>query len=375
MQEASKLVAFYLPQYHPIPENDSWWGPGFTEWTNVSRARPLFSGHYQPHIPADLGFYDLRLPETRADQAALAARYGIGAFCYYHYWFTGRRVLERPFNEVLASGKPDFPFLLCWANEDWTRAWDGHSRQVLLEQVYSPEDDRAHFEALLPAFTDRRYLKKDGRPIFLVYRARNLPDARATTNRWREMARAHGLPGLYLLRMESFWEESGDPEPLGFDAAVEFQPEWRVLADPRWRRTIRKGMRRFGLTWPGSLRHNIHNYADVVRRALEKPRPDYLRYPGVAPSWDNSARRTWDGLILEDCQPKIYEDWLRAVLSREQPEMVFINAWNEWAEGCHLEPCRRWGHAYLEATKQALTGAPLTRTEPAPSKQASLQPT
>lgn len=372
MHENTKAVAFYLPQFHPIPENDAWWGPGFTEWTNVSRARPLFHGHYQPHVPADLGFYDLRLPETRHAQAELAARYGIGAFCYYHYWFNGRRVLERPFNEVLASGSPDFPFCLCWANEDWTRAWDGHSRQVLLEQVYSPEDDKKHFEALLPAFTDRRYLKKNGKPIFLVYRARNLPDPRATTNRWRELARAHGLPGLYLLRVESFWDESGDPTALGFDAALEFQPEWRILHDPRWKRSIRKVMRRFNITRPGRFRHNLHSYESVVKRALEKPRAEYLRYPGVAPSWDNSARRAWDGLILEDCQPRMYENWLRDVIARDEPEFVFINAWNEWAEGCHLEPCRRWGHAYLEATQRALGSGREVKVFPARKPEPAL---
>ncbi len=364
----TQLIAFYLPQFHPIPENDAWWGAGFTEWTNVSKARPVFAGHYQPHLPADLGFYDLRLPETRQAQADLAAQYGIGAFCYYHYWFNGRRILERPFNEVLRSGEPNFPFCLCWANEDWTRAWDGKSRQILLQQVYSPEDDRRHLESLLPAFADRRYLKKDGRPIFLVYRSKNLPDPHATTKRWREIARASGIPDLYLLRVESFEDEVGDPREIGFDAAVDFQPEWRSLRDPRWRREIRQRMRKFGITWPGTLRYNIHNYAAVVQRSLDRPRPNYLRFPGVAPSWDNSARRLWDGLILKDCQPKIYEHWLRETIARQEPELVFVNAWNEWAEGCHLEPCRRWGRAYLEATHRALAAnsmAPFPKPAPA----------
>ena len=182
-------IAFYLPQFHPTPENDEWWGKGFTEWTNVTKARPLFPGHYQPQLPADMGFYDLRLPEAREAQAALAREYGIHGFCYYHYWFNGRRILERPFNEVLASGKPDFPFCLCWANENWTRVWDGGEKNVLLEQKYSHEDDLAHIESLIPAFRDERYIRIDGKPLFLVYRTGLLPNPARTAEIWREAAK------------------------------------------------------------------------------------------------------------------------------------------------------------------------------------------
>ena len=354
---ATQLIAFFLPQFHPVPENDTWWGPGFTEWRNVAAARPLFRGHYQPRLPADLGFYDLRLPEVRAAQAALARRFGIGAFCYYHYWFNGRRILERPFNEVLASGEPDFPFCLCWANENWTRAWDGGSRQMLLEQVYSETDDDAHFHALLPAWRDPRYLRREGRPIFLVYAASRLPDPLRTTNRWRELARAHGLPGLCLLRVESVHESLSDPRIIGFDAAVEFQPEWRTLPEPRWHHYRRRLLQKLGFKPPRLWQHRIRDYRDVVKLALAKPRPAYPSFPGVAPSWDNSARRSSGALILRDCDPALYESWLGRVIARSAPEFVFINAWNEWAEGCHLEPCARYGHAYLEATRRALAGA------------------
>ncbi len=193
----ARLLAFYLPQFHPIPENDEWWGRGFTEWTNVTRARPLFPGHYQPQLPADLGFYDLRLPESRLAQAELARAHGIGAFCYYHYWFNGRRILQRPFDEMLSSGQPDFPFCLCWANENWTRAWDGMEREVLLGQRYSAEDDLDHIRWLCNAFADPRYLRINGRPLFLVYRIEDLPDPAATAERWRAEARALGIGELY----------------------------------------------------------------------------------------------------------------------------------------------------------------------------------
>ncbi|MEO6876286.1 MAG: glycoside hydrolase family 99-like domain-containing protein [Opitutaceae bacterium] len=361
--DLTKLIAFYLPQYHTVPENDEWWGKGFTEWRNVARARPLFRGHYQPHLPADLGFYDLRVPEVRQAQAAMARQYGIGAFCYYHYWFNGRRILERPFNEVLASGEPDFPFCLCWANENWTRAWDGGSRQVLLAQAYSDADDEAHFHALLPAWLDPRYLRHDGRPVFLVYAASQLPDPLRTTTRWRELARTHGLPGLYLLRVESVHEERTDPRPLGFDAAVEFQPDWRRLSEPRWRHYRRRLVQKLGLQPPRSWQQHIRDYREVVDIALAKPVPSYPSFPCVTPSWDNSARRTTGASILRDCAPAIYESWLRQVIERQKPEFVFINAWNEWAEGCHLEPCQRFGLAYLEATQRALRPATSAQAE------------
>src|SRR5918911_547953 len=221
-----RAIAFYLPQYHPIPENDRWWGKGFTEWTNVARARPLFPGHYQPHLPADLGFYDLRLPETRMVQAELARTHGIEGFCYWHYWFNGRRLLERPFNEVLASGEPDFPFCLAWANENWTRVWNGSERDVLIGQQYNEEDDRQHIRSLLAAFRDERYIRIDGKPVFLVYRAAKIPDPLRTTEVWREEAQKAGVGDLYLCRIESFPDERTDPARLGFDAAVEFHPQW-----------------------------------------------------------------------------------------------------------------------------------------------------
>src|SRR5215471_1865027 len=230
-----RIIAFYLPQFHPIPENDRWWGQGFTEWTNVAKARPLFRGHHQPHLPADLGFYDLRVPEVRQEQADMARQYGISGFCYYHYWFHGRRLLSRPFDEVLASGRPNFPFCLCWANENWTRSWDGTDREVLLPQRHSPEDDRAHIEYLLQAFQDMRYVRIDGRPLFLVYRTELLPDPARTAEIWRQRAHVAGIGDLYLARVESFVSDT-DPRAIGFDAAIEFAPDWRNLPTAMFRR-------------------------------------------------------------------------------------------------------------------------------------------
>jgi lipopolysaccharide biosynthesis protein len=354
-----KLIAFYLPQYHPIPENDAWWGKGFTEWTNVTKAKPLFSGHYQPRLPADLGFYDLRLPEARQAQADLARAYGIHGFCYYHYWFNGRRLLERPFNEVLASGEPDFPFCLCWANENWTRRWDGLEQNILMEQVYSEEDDRLHMQWLAKAFQDPRYIRIDGKPLFLVYRTAKILNPLKTAKTWREEAYRLGIGDIFLCKVESFPDEHGDPSLIGFDASVEFQPDWTRLGLPlqtgrRWQLA-----RKLGLAEQAYAENKIYEYSTVVESMLAKPTPGYQRFPCVTPSWDNTARRKRGATILHNSTPETYEHWLRAsvqnTLSNESSEkIVFINAWNEWGEGNHLEPCQKWGHVYLEATRRVL---------------------
>jgi hypothetical protein len=287
-----RSIAFYLPQYHPVPENDSWWGEGFTEWTSVRPAAPLFPGHYQPHVPADLGYYDLRDPGVRAAQADLAGRYGIDAFCYYHYWFGGRRLLERPFDEVLASGEPNFPFCLCWANEPWTRTWDGSRNSILIDQQYSEEDDERHIDWLIEAFRDERYLRVDGKPLFLVYRAGELPDAARTTHLWRERAARAGLPGLFLCRVESHYERS-DPRVLGFDASVEFQPAFAdvkrlLLHKLRPRRVLS----RVGLTRVEKSYIAV-DYAALARQMATREQPTFRRFPCVTPQWDNTPRRPY----------------------------------------------------------------------------------
>ncbi len=355
-----KLLAMNFPQFHPIPENDILWGKGFTEWTNVTKARPLFRGHYQPQLPTDLGFYDLRLPEARQAQADLAREYGIHGICYYHYWLHGHRLLERPVNDIIASGKPDMPFCLCWANEHWTRKWDGLESEILVRQDYSDEDDLAHIRWLCEyPFRDPRYVRIDGKPVFLVYRAFRLPDPARTCRIWREEAHRLGIGEIYLCRMETFTDEVGDPTDIGFDAAVEFQPDWKNMGPAQRQGLFWRSLRKLGLSNRAFGDHRIYDYETVVKRMLRKENPPYKRFPCVTPGWDNSPRKKTDGLIIRDSNPRLYEMWLTEAIRKFEPfsedeNLVFICALNEWAEGNHLEPCRRWGRAYLEATRRSL---------------------
>jgi hypothetical protein len=345
-----RSLAFFLPQFHPIPENDAWWGAGFTEWRNVAKARPAFPDHPQPVLPGELGFYDLRLAQTRAAQAELARRHGIDGFVWYHYWFSGKRLLHQPFDEVLASGEPDLPFALCWANEAWRARWDGRTGEVIQAQEYSAEDDRAHIRWLLPALADRRAIRVDGRPLFLVYRAADLPDPARTTDCWREEALRAGVGELCLLRVESLDGDLSDPRPLGFDGAVEFAPDWRVLRSPD----------------KELLPRLVHDYETTQNRMLAKPAPPWTRYPGVCPGWDNTPRRPDDGLILRGAQPELYRRWVAEAARRAldaaaarggSDALVFVNAWNEWAEGAHLEPDEILGRANLEAHRRGVEDA------------------
>ncbi|MEO1606434.1 MAG: glycoside hydrolase family 99-like domain-containing protein [Pseudomonadota bacterium] len=365
-----RAIAFHLPQFHPVPENDTFWGPGFTEWRNVVRARPRFPGHEQPHLPADLGFYDLRLAETRAEQACLARAAGLSGFCYYHYWFAGKRVLQRPVDEILRLGEPDFPFMLAWANENWTRAWDGGDRHVLLAQTYADDDTRAHARHLAPAFADPRYIRVDGRPAFAVYNADEIPCPRRWSDTFRETAATLGTEP-YLIRVERYLDrDRRPPAALGFDAALEFQPfsrNFRVWLETRPDlkanplRRLKNGLRRHwqaAQTWREFDRH--YDMAAFAAFDTCRDAPDYTCFPGVCPSWDNSARRpAGKGIIFRGTSPTLFGDWLAAKTRAFRPpseteNLLFINAWNEWAEGNHLEPCLRHGHNWLEACRRTL---------------------
>jgi lipopolysaccharide biosynthesis protein len=343
---AARLVAFVLPQFHPIPENDRWWGTGFTEWTSVRRGRPLFPGHHQPHVPGELGYYDLLSPSIAPRMSALAASAGISAFCYYHYWFHGERLLAEPVDALLRTGEPAFPFCLCWANEPWSRRWDGSDDEVLQPQTYSARDDEAHIHALLPAFRDERALRVDDRPVFLVYRPSDLPDPRATAACWRAVAREGGLAGLHLIAVETGPGAGVDPRTVGFDASLRFQPDWHILnSAPQ----LELG--------PPTAR--VYDY-EAVQPALATSAPvPWRRYETVCPGWDNTARRGERALVLHRPSPRVYERWLRAAIDEVQDEpadhrLVFLNAWNEWGEGCHLEPDRRFGRAFLRSTRRAV---------------------
>jgi lipopolysaccharide biosynthesis protein len=341
-----RLIAFYLPQFHPIPENDEWWGEGFTEWANVRPATALFDGHDQPRVPSELGYYDLRDPDVRERQAALAREHGIDAFAYYHYWFHGSRLLERPFHEVLASGRPALPFTLCWANESWSRRWDGSEDRILRQQSYSREDDRAHIRALLPALADPRAVRVDGNPLFIVYQGHVLPEPAATVEIWREEVARAGLPGLHLLSVETGYDEGWDNTEFGFDGKIRFQPQFT---------TLQTAPRRHIAGQPGL---HVYDYDQAVPVLDDLPVVPYPTYETVFPSWDNTARRGVDGWVLQGSTPAAYERWLRSAVERArsrppQQRIVFINAWNEWAEGAYLEPDVRNGRAYLEATRAA----------------------
>ena len=345
-----QLIAFYLPQFHPIPENDVWWGKGFTEWLNVLRAKPNFVGHYQPHVTTELGYYDLRDAKTRHAQADLARAHGIHGFCYYYYWFNGRRLLHRPLDEVGESEQPDFPFCVCWANENWTRRWDGGHDELLLAQTYSPENEQRLIADLLPLFRDRRYIRVKGRPLLLVYRANLLPEPRRATETFRSVARASGEQEPYLAMVQI----AGMPRPdaWGFDAGVEFPPH-SMEAD-----ILTEHIDKLNPDFVG----DVWDYISAARFAIARPVPDFPLFRGVMVGWDNTPRLQNSGQIFVNSHPENYGRWLSAMvtqtLQNKRPEerLVFLNAWNEWGEGCHLEPDAQFGRGYLEATRAVLAG-------------------
>jgi hypothetical protein len=352
--QRARAIALYLPQFHPIPENDEWWGKGFTEWTNTAKAKPMFRGHYQPHVPADLGFYDLRVTETREAQAALARRYGIEGFCYYHYWFAGRRILERPFNEVLHSGTPDFPFCLCWANGTWSGIWHGDPNRILIEQTYPGRaDDEAHFQALLPAFTDPRYIRVEGKPVFVFFSAHEVPDAPATLALWRAMAKDAGLSGLHIVG--GAFSHDWNPRARGFDARM-VHPGW---PDPRLvsrRRPLKWAKNKLRI-WRGAP--TVLSYESFAKSELPSAAADDAWYPCLTHAWDNTPRSGRNGIVLNGATPEVFRCALNsavAFLQHRAPErrLLFLKSWNEWAEGNHLEPDLRFGTEFLEAIAEAL---------------------
>jgi lipopolysaccharide biosynthesis protein len=359
VQPAVQSLAFYLPQFFPIPENDEWWGPGFTEWVNVARARRLFPGHYQPHLPGELGFYDLRLEETRVRQANLAAVHGVTGFCYWHYWFGGRRMLERVVDEVVRSGVPDYPFCLAWANETWGGRWAGAPKRVLIEQTYPGDDDyRRHFDAIVGALHDPRYVRVDGRPLFYVYRPEQLPDAGHFADVWRRLADEAGLPGLFLIGQSVVGSMRWRASEHGFDAVA----PWSRY--PHLQRRAAEKRRAFDSLVSATLArqhflpriYSYHRWSQYVPTANN----DELEFPSVIPNWDNTPRAGRDGGLYHGANPQDFARQVKGamrLLADRPPErrLLFIRSWNEWAEGNHLEPDRRYGRGFLEAFRDAVS--------------------
>ncbi|GHU71018.1 glycosyl transferase [Bacteroidia bacterium] len=362
MNEMNKIrpIAFYLPQFHPIPENDEWWSKGFTEWTNVAKAKPLFKGHQQPNLPGELGFYDLRLSEVREQQAALAKEYGIEGFMYWHYWFAGKRLLERPFKEVLESKKPDFPFCLGWANETWSGVWHGAKDKILMEQTYPGEADYvAHFYAVLDAFKDPRYITVEGKPLFTVYVPFNLPDASFFIATWQKLAKQEGLNGIYFVGF------SGDLEKdyqklldMGFDG-VHFQrikEATEYIIRQHFFHRLQRKLYNMGLYKRYTFK-GIYDYEEYIRYLTKPTDTIENAYPVVVPKWDNSPRSGRNSLIVVNSTPELFRKHLRNVFQllkkkRKEQRIVFIKSWNEWAEGNYMEPDSRFGRKYLEVFKE-----------------------
>jgi hypothetical protein len=358
---APKILAFVLPQFHRIPENDQWWGEGFTEWTNVRKATPLFAGHYQPRVPAGARYYDLLDHGVHDWQAALAKEYGVHGFCYYHYWFRGKQLLEKPIDLLLRRGQPDIPFCLAWANEPWTRAWDGGDQQVLMPQSYGDEADwRRHFDYLLQVFRDERYIRVDGKPMLLIYRSASIEALDPMLRVWRQLAREADFPGLHIVEMLTGFDRDARVEV--FDAFAEFEPMYTIRhripyllrKQEKWRRRLMVAARRLLGKWPGPP--YSYDYRSIWKTLAARTLPART-YPGIFVDWDNSPRRGLDrGMIMRNFDARAFEAGVRAQLrkAREQhAEYVFVNAWNEWAEGAYLEPDERRGLLFLEAIRSS----------------------
>jgi len=347
-----KLIAFYLPQFHPFEENDSFWGKGFTEWTNTSKAGPLYHGHYQPRLPGELGFYDTRVKDVLKRQIELAKQYGIYGFCLHHYFFDGKPVMRVPYEQILRNRDLDIPFCIHWANEPWTAKFDGYTDRggILLAQHHYPKDDIAFLQDIEPALNDERYIRINGKPFLIVYRPGLFPDFGETVERWREHSLKMGFPGIYIAMVETVFEGVLDPSTYGVDAVVEFPPHYIRHINV---------VSQVPLYDPG-FSGEIYSYPEVVRGEIDREKPDYTLFRGIFPQWDNTARRK-DPKIFYGAEPALYQEWMEHIIDytrknlSQDKQLIFINAWNEWAEAAYIEPDRKYGYTYLNATARALS--------------------
>lgn len=374
-----RVIALYLPQFHPIPENDEWWGKGFTEWTNVKKAKPLCKGHVQPRVPADLGYYDLRDPETRERQAELAREAGIEGFCYYHYWFgNGRQLLERPFNEVLASGKPDFPFCLCWANHDWTnKSWKKGNTQksgsMIMQMQYSEEDHINHFYNILPAFRDKRYITVDGKPLFAVWAPHNIPNGKRFVELWQNLAKQNGLPGIHFVGYTANANKKLPNGKLSLYETNKASAFYQSVLDIGYDAVISSGLTRaqsiiqgrLGLAWniltyKTRIPSSSHlDYSKVMRHYYVDEDAWENVYPTLLPQWDRTPRAGSKTEFLINSSPRKFQSTIEEALSylkdkTSEHRILFLKAWNEWGEGNYVEPDQQFGHGWLDAIRNAI---------------------
>jgi len=358
MKPLARVIAFYLPQFHPIPENDKWWGKGFTEWTNVGKAKKLFSGHYQPRVPADLGYYDLRVPEVREAQAQMAKEYGVEGFCYWHYWFgNGKRLLERPFNEVLESGKPDFPFCLAWANESWKGFAHGlKNREVLIKQQYPGiEDYENHFYEVLPALKDKRYILIDGKPIFTIFKPMADPEVIVFMNVWRELSLKNGLKGIYFIGISDDINTLEQIYATGVDAINTYRLNTYIV---KHRSFIQKVVDR--IIRKIHLRPVTYSYKKLSKYFIEKNIDSKETiFPSIMPGWDHTPRSGFEGLVIKNSTPELFQKQVKNMVDLIQHKdsehkIIFLKSWNEWAEGNYMEPDLKFGFKFLEALKKGL---------------------
>lgn len=351
-----RLIALYLPQFYPIPENDEWWGKGYTEWTGVGKAKPLFKGHYQPRVPADLGYYDLRIPETRQAQADMAKKYGIEGFCYWHYWFgNGKRLLQRPFNEVLKSGEPDFPFCLGWANHTWYEKLYSlvTENKLLIEQKYPGEKDYiAHFYELLPAFKDTRYITVEDKPVFIIFDPLDSPEISKILKIWRKLALENDLPGIYFIG-QGLRKEKEQILSIGFDAFNDISVSAIYDDNSRFKRALLK------IRTAIFKKPRVYKYSEAMKYFVSEDAKSINTIPIICPNWDHSPRSGLKGFIIHDSNPKLFKQHVRQVLDyiKDKPQdkrIAIIKSWNEWGEGNYLEPDLKYGKKYLEALKESI---------------------